>query len=51
MSDLEQLSNIIMTILSSNNEARKESEALLKKTRQADLNKYVYVFLNLLNGI
>jgi hypothetical protein len=50
MSDLEQLSNLIMTILASNNEAREKSEELLKQTRTKDLNSYVLIFLNLLNG-
>ena len=40
MSDLEQLSQVIVTILSNNNEQRKQGEELLKGIRESNLNGY-----------
>ena len=50
MSELERLTQIITTIFSNNNQARNESEAILKKLQERDFNEYVSVFCNLLNG-
>lgn len=50
MSELDQLTNIITTILGQDNQARKQNEQLLAQLQIKDLNEYVIVFVNLLNG-
>jgi len=50
MSELEQLTLIINTILGNDNQARSEGEALLKKLRENDFNQYIYLFTTLLNS-
>lgn len=50
MSELEQLNTLIAAILSTNNESRKESEALLAQTREQDFDKYILLFCNLLSN-
>jgi len=50
MSELEQLNSLIATILSTDNESRKQSEALLAQTRDADFNKYILLFCTLLTS-
>jgi len=50
MSELEQLTQIIDTILSNNNENRKQGEALLKNIRDRDFNAYIAAFTSLLKG-
>ena len=51
MSELEHLTNIILTILSKDNQARNESEAYLQELQVKDLDQYTLVFIQLLNGI
>ena len=50
MNDLEHLTNVINTILASDNNNRKESEALLQKIRENDLDNYIILFCNLLSS-
>jgi len=50
MSELEQLTQIIDTILANNNEDRKKMEELLKSLRDRDFSEYVLAFTNLLKG-
>jgi len=50
MSELEQLQNIIDTILSTDNENRKQGEELLRQSREQDINNYIILFCKLLNG-
>jgi len=50
MSELEQLTQIIDTILAQNNENRKQGEALLKNIRDRDFNAYIYAFTSLLKA-
>jgi hypothetical protein len=50
MSDLEQLSLVIDTILGKDNNARKQSEGILKTIKENDINKYCLAFATLLNG-
>ena len=50
MNELENLTHIIMAIFSNDNQARIEAETLLKKIREEDFNRYIFVFCNLLNG-
>jgi hypothetical protein len=50
MSELEQLADIITVILGKDNQARKQSEALLTQLQAKDLNQYILLFGNLLNG-
>ena len=51
MSELEHLTNIILTILSKDNQARNESEAYLQELQVKDLDQYTLAFVQLLNGI
>ena len=51
MSDLDQLTNIIITILGKDNDARQHNEELLNELQSKDIDQYVAVFVNLLNGI
>ena len=50
MSELEQVTQIINTILSNDNDARKRSEALLKDLREKNINGYILAFASLLKG-
>jgi len=50
MSELEHLTNIILTILSKDNQARNESEAYLQELQVKDIDQYTLVFIQLLNG-
>ena len=51
MSELEQLTQIIDTILGIDNDQRKQMENLLKTLRDKDFSEYVVAFTNLLKGI
>jgi len=51
MSELEDLTRIILAILGNNNEDRHQAETLLRKIREENFNQYIYVFCSLLNGI
>lgn len=51
MSELDQLTSIITTILGKDNQARQQSELYLAQLQIKDLDQYVIVFVNLLNGI
>jgi hypothetical protein len=51
MSELDKLTEIIVTILGNDNQARNQGELLLKKLRESDFNTYIITFANLLNGI
>ncbi len=50
MSELEQLTQIIDTILAHDNKNRKEGEAILKNIRDRDFNAYISAFTSLLKG-
>lgn len=50
MSELDKLADIITVILGKDNQARKQAEALLAQSQTADLNQYILLFGNLLNG-
>jgi len=49
MNELQQLTAIIETILSTDNKNRQESEALLRQLREQDLNNYIMLFCKLLD--
>lgn len=50
MSDLDQLSHLIEGILTGNNQVVKQNEALLKQLKAKDVDQYIILFANLLNG-
>jgi len=50
MSELEQLTQIIDTILGNDNDQRKQMENLLKTLRDKDFSEYVVAFTNLLKA-
>jgi hypothetical protein len=50
MSELEQLTQIIDTILAHDNKNRKEGEAILKNIRDRDFNAYITAFTSLLKA-
>jgi len=49
MSELEHLTNIILTILSKDNQARNESESYLGELQMKNLDQYILVFIQLLS--
>ena len=51
MSELEQLSTIILAILGQDDNVKKQNEGLLNTLRENDINKYITSLFQLFKGI